>query len=224
MTKTFNTNKPKIDLSELFGRPQKQDERIFSKSAINIYEFYLTGDIESADEYIQWFDIIRHAGENDVLKFYINSYGGDVFTAIQFMKVLRETQATVFMAAEGACMSAATMIFLCGHSFQIADHSAFMIHTYSGGMIGKGHEMHSQAQYERAWSVDLIKQVYKGFLTDAELQKVIDGQDLWMDAGQVIKRLKARNSKDRQQEVASKKPQPKKDSKTSSSPIDTATN
>lgn len=206
MTTKITTNKSKLDLMDLFGKSQKQDDRFFSKPIINVHEFYLSGEIESPDEYIQWFDTIRHAGENDAIKFYINSYGGDVFTAIQFMRVLQETPATVIMSVEGACMSAATMIFLCAESFEISDHTAFMIHTYSGGMIGKGHEMHSQAQYERSWSINLIKEVYDGFLTEQEMQRVIDGADLWMDSKEVIKRLKARESTRNAKKPTSRKP------------------
>ena len=132
MTTKITTNKSKLDLTDLFGKPQKQDDRFFSKPVINAHEFYLSGEIESPDEYIHWFDTIRHAGENDVIKFYINSYGGDVFTAIQFMRVLQETPATVIMSVEGACMSAATMIFLCAESFEVSEHSMFMFHNYSG--------------------------------------------------------------------------------------------
>lgn len=211
------TSASKINLEDLFGKQHKQDERFFSKPIVNVHEFYLSGTIESSDEYIQWFDTIRHAGPNDAVKFYINSYGGDVFTAIQFMKALNETSAAVIMSVEGACMSAATMIFLSGESFEVADHSMFMIHTYSGGMFGKGHEMHTQAQHERAWSVNLIKEVYGGFLTEHEMQRVIDGADLWMDGKEVIERLKvkkaaveAEETEDEEVEIAKPKKAPRK--------------
>jgi ATP-dependent protease ClpP protease subunit len=188
-------NSKKIDLMELFGKGIKQDERQFQKQMVNIHEFYLSGEIESSEEYIQWFDTIRHAGENDVVKIYINSSGGDVFTAIQFMRVLQETAASIVVSIEGICASAATMIMLCGDSFEISDHSVFMFHTYSGGMIGKGHEIHSQAQYEREWSINLIKKVYDGFLSEHEMHRVIDGADLWMNGEEVVKRLEARQKK-----------------------------
>ena len=70
MTTKITTNKSKLDLMDLFGKSQKQDDRFFSKPVINVHEFYLSGEIESPDEYIQWFDTIRHAGENDAIKFY----------------------------------------------------------------------------------------------------------------------------------------------------------
>lgn len=185
----------KIDFMDLFGKQNKQDERFFSKPIVNVHEFYLSGTIESSDEYIQWFDTIRHAGQNDAIKFYINSYGGDVFTAIQFMRVLNETNASVIMSVEGACMSAATMIFLCGENFEVSEHSMFMFHNYSGGTMGKGGEMLDQLQHERMWSENLLRDVYGDFLTEKEIVSILDNKDIWMDGGEVIKRLKKKKAK-----------------------------
>jgi ATP-dependent protease ClpP protease subunit len=185
----------KIDLSELFGKSVKQDERIFNKQIINVNEFYLSGEIESSEEYIQWFDTIRHSSETDVIKIYINSPGGDVFTAIQFMRALKETSANVVISVEGLCASAATMIMLCGESFEISEHSMFMIHNYSGGTFGKGGEMLDQLHHERKWSEKLLYDIYKDFLTEDEIVSVLNNKDIWMDGEEVIKRLKSRQEK-----------------------------
>jgi hypothetical protein len=99
------------------------------------------------------------------------------------------------MSIEGICASAATMIMLCGNSFEISDHSMFMIHNYSGGTFGKGGEMLDQLQHERKWSEKLLREVYKDFLTDTEITSVLDNRDIWMDGDEVIKRLKARQEK-----------------------------
>ena len=187
-------NNKKLDLMELFGKGVKQDERIFNKQLINIYEFYLSGAIESSEEYIQWFDIIRHASDNDVIKFYINSPGGDVFTAIQFMRALKETSASVVMSVEGICASAATMIMLCGDSFEVSEHSMFMFHNYSGGTFGKGGEMLDQLKHERLWSERLLTETYADFLTEAEINSILDNRDIWMDGEEVIKRLKIKKA------------------------------
>ena len=74
------------------------------KPLSTLHEFYLTGEISTADDYVEWFDAMRHASETDVIKFYINSIGGDLFTAIQFLRVLHDTDATVVCSVEGACM------------------------------------------------------------------------------------------------------------------------
>lgn len=179
-----------LDLADLFKPQNKQSDRFSTKPVISIHEFYLLGNIESADEYIDWFDTMRHAGKNDVIKIYINSYGGDMFTAIQFLRVLNETEATIIVSVEGACMSAATMIFMCADNIEVSDHSMFMFHNYSGGTIGKGGEMLDQLQHERVWSEKLLRSVYEDFLTEAEIQAMLNNKDLWMDGIEVMKRLK----------------------------------
>lgn len=194
------TSAKQISLMDLFNPGIKQDERFSSKPAVNVHEFYLSGDIESSDEYISWFDIIRHASNTDIVKIYINSYGGDLFTAIQFMRVLNETEATVVISVEGACMSAATMIFMCGHSFEVSEHSMFMFHNYSGGVVGKGGEMLDQLQHERVWSEKLLRSVYDGFLTEDEIKSMLNNKDLWMDGNEVVKRLEAKKASMKKEE------------------------
>lgn len=179
---------------ELFNGGVKQDERFFSKQLVNVHEFYLCGEIESPEEYIQWFDTIRHANETDVVKIYINSPGGDVFTTIQFMRALKESSAKVVMSVEGMCASAATMIFLCGDSFEVSEHSMFMFHNYSSGVFGKGGEMFDQLKHERAWSANLLKDSYKDFLTEAEIESILNNRDIWMSGDEVIERLKQKKS------------------------------
>jgi ATP-dependent protease ClpP protease subunit len=191
----------KIDLSELFGNPIKQDDRLYNRPIAQLHEFYLSGEIDSPENYIEWFQTIRHASENDIIKIYINSPGGDAFTAIQFIRAIQESGATIIMSVEGMCASAATMIFLQGDSFEVSEHSAWMVHNYSSGFAGKGHEIHSQAIFDKAWSEKMIREIYKDFLSEKEITKVLDGADLWMNGDEVIKRLKAKGRKMKKEET-----------------------
>ena len=161
----------------------------FTKSVAHIHEFYLTGEIGDAEEYIEWFDIIRNASAVDSIRIYINSPGGDLFTTLQFLRVMSDTEATVTTSVEGACMSAATMIFLHGHTQEVTPHSLFMFHDYSSGTFGKGGEQYDQIQFERGWSRKFLTEVYTGFLTDTEIESMMHNKDIWMDSEEVVKRL-----------------------------------
>ena len=174
--------------------------KIAPKIISRCYEFYISGYIKSPEEYIDWFDTIRHCTEDDTVKLYINSYGGDMFTGLQFMRVLAETDALVVCSVEGACMSAATMIFLCADRFEVTPHSMFMFHNYSGGAFGKGGEMYGQIQHERKWSEQLLNEIYEDFLTKAEIQSLLDNKDMWMDVDEVVLRMEERDklSKEKQ--------------------------
>jgi len=164
-------------------------KQFFTKNSGNVYEFYLSGEIEEATEYTEWFDIIRNARATDTVKIYINSGGGDLYTALQFLRVLSETEAHVITSVEGACMSAATMIFLHGDEFEVTPHSLFMFHNYSAGVFGKGGEMFDQLQFERAWSENFLREVYHDFLTTDEIKSMLDNKDIWMTSEQVLARI-----------------------------------
>lgn len=166
-----------------------------SRPMSNLHEFYLVGSIGKAEDYLEWFDTIRHASKNDLVKIYINSEGGNLFTAIQFMRVLTDCEAAVMVSIEGACMSAATMIMLCADAYEISPHSMFMFHNYSGGTIGKGGEMYDNIIHERKWSDALLHEIYEDFLTTEEIDKILDNKDLWMDSDEVLDRLEARVAK-----------------------------
>jgi ATP-dependent Clp protease protease subunit len=177
-----------------------------------LHTFYISGAIEDAKQYNEWFEVIRNANETDIIKLHINSPGGDLFTAIQFMRVLNESDAVIVASVEGACMSAATMIFLCANQFEISEHSMFMFHNYSGIAFGKGGEMYDNITHERKWSEKIMRSVYKDFLTEEEIKAILDNKDIWMEGEEVLKRLKNKQKvleEKRMRKPNGKKPDPK---------------
>ena len=195
-------------LDMLTGQDKKRTY-FHHRPVANVHEFYLSGEIKKAEEYIDWFDIIRNASSKDVVNIHINCYGGDLFTAIQMMRVLGECDGTVITSVEGACMSAATMIFLCADGFEVSNHSMFMFHNYSGGTIGKGGEMYDNIVHERKWSEKLLREIYVNFLTEEEISLILNNKDIWMDGEEVIKRLESKKEKVNEVEEESK-PKPRK--------------
>ena len=181
-----------IDLEEIIKIKQNSNKLFASKPMATFHEFYLTGRIEEADEYISVFDMIRHASEEDVIKIYVNSPGGDLFTALQFGRAMGDSDATIIVSVEGQCCSAATIIALAADMVELSNHCVWMCHNYSSGMIGKGHELYSQAEFERDWSIKLMKDIYDGFLSESEIQRMLNGADIWMGTDDVMERLNKR--------------------------------
>jgi len=165
-----------------------------------IYNIYLNGDIKQSEEYIDTFDVMRNAQQNDIIYIHINSVGGDVSSTIQFIRCMGDSKAHIICSVEGYCMSAATMIFLAADSYEISDHSVFMFHDYSGGTFGKGGEMYDQITHERRWTESLLQDVYKDFMTKEEIESLIKGKDMWMTAKEVSTRLKKINQLEEEKE------------------------
>ena len=183
-------------MSESNNQLQKnQLQNAYQRAVSNIYDLYLTGPIEDAKQYQDWNQMMRSATENDIIYIHINSGGGEIFTAIQLMRSMQETQACVVASVEGMCMSAATLLFLTADVCEISEHSHFMFHTYSSGNWGKGHEQLASVQADDKWAKHLFDTAYKGFLDPKEIEKIIDGKDFWMNPTEVNKRLLNRNKK-----------------------------
>ena len=191
-----------VNIAEILADAKSSGNSFTERNQGRILEYYLVGIIEEPTEYVDWFDEIRHASPNDIVKIYINSEGGDLFTSIQFLRIINECPATVIGSVEGACMSAATIIFLSCSAFEVSSHSNFMFHNYSGLVVGKGGEMKDQLAFEAKWSEDLMRSVYADFLTENEIASILDGKDIWMNGTQVVERLNKRQEIKNAQEAA----------------------
>jgi len=199
-------------MSESNGLNKNQLQNAYQRPVANIYDLYLTGAIGDAKDYQDWNQMMRAASEHDVVYLHINSNGGEIFTAIQLMRTMQETQATVVASVEGMCMSAATLLFLAADVCEVSEHSHFMFHTYSSGNWGKGSDQLANVMADDKWARHLFNTVYKGFLDPKELSAMIDGKDLWMNPAEVGKRLENRNT------LAKKSKGPKKTQKSLLSP------
>lgn len=186
--------------------PANSSNAFVDRTISRLHRFYLTGEIKQPSEYTNWFETIRNSGEQDVIIIHINSYGGDLFTAIQFMRVMSETKATIIASVEGACMSAATIIFLSARHWEISNHSMFMFHNYTSGTFGKGGEMYDSITHHQQWSQNLWKDVYSGFLTTDEIKFILDNKDIWMAGDEVTKRLEKKVASENKSQKPKKTP------------------
>lgn len=182
--KHINENAPETETA-----PASKKAIIYSSPMSQRYSLYLVGEITDAIDYVDWFHLLRSANENDLVEIHINSEGGDANTAVELINAMEDSPATVVATVEGACMSAATLIFLSANAVDVKEHSSFMFHNYSGGVFGKGKEMLDAISHEQKWSETLLRSIYKDFLTEGEITDILNNKDLWMDSKEVLSRL-----------------------------------
>ena len=180
---------------------------VFNRPTGQILDFYLNSSIGNPEDYAEWNQILRSSTEQDVVYLHINCYGGQALTAVQLMRAISESRATVVASVEGACMSAATFLFLMADVCEISDHSIFMFHNFSGGTIGKGNEMMAQVHHNDKWARGLMESIYKDFFTQEEIDSILEGKDYWLSPDEVTERLQKRN--DILEEVKTAKTTPK---------------
>jgi len=139
------------------------------------WRVYLTDLVSDPRNHIEGLDIIRQAGEDDVVEILITSPGGNIDLADMYVAAMADSRAKIITRAIGLCASAATTIFLSGDERVCDPGCYFMFHnvqfTNSGG--DAANVFGSAKFYER-----LFKEKYYGLmsevLTEDELSELFD--------------------------------------------------
>lgn len=155
---------------------------------VNYYEYYL-GDLTDRTDHLDLVKALRAANEEDSCKIYINSNGGLTSSAVQIRTAILESMAHVTTRAEGDCCSAGTMVLLSGHEIEIVPNTVFMVHEASFGYYGKQFENKSFVDYHHDLNRTMLEDIYKGFLTEEEMERVLRGEDLWIRESTYEERL-----------------------------------
>jgi len=156
---------------------------------VNSYKIRLNDDVDTPVNYTHELNIIEDLGENDSVTIVLNNNGGALDTAVEFCSAITGTDGYVHGHISGCAHSAASMIFLKCHSFSVSPYATMLVHAASGGFIGKMSENFAQADHFRDWLEFFYKDVYQDFLTDDEIDRVLDGKDFWLNAEQIEERL-----------------------------------
>lgn len=156
----------------------------------NVYSVYLNEEIGDPKNYRDVFNLLRESGEDDHIILYLNNYGGYVHTGIDIVNSIRASHGKVYTCMTGPCYSMAPLIVLAGDKVFVEQDVFMMFHDYSGASRGKGHEMTAQILHEKPHFDAMFERLAKGFLTKNEIKDINNGQDLYLDRDQILKRLK----------------------------------
>ena len=183
------TNNSDFDVFPLLPMSDMSNRLLRKEMTSTLYEYYLVDDIGEASDYIALCDVLRSASPNDEVLIRINSGGGSLATANMIVNAIRESQAHVHGFIESTCASAATLIYLACHSYSLSEDADMMIHTSSSLYGGKEHEQHSYVTFSRKKIHKMVRDRYAGFLTEKEIENVLNGQDYYFDSEEIAERL-----------------------------------
>jgi len=152
--------------------------------------FYISDGVEDPSNYVDMIHRIRTASQHDTIYIHLNTPGGRLDTGVQIINAMRASQARIVTVLEAEAHSLGTLIFLAGDEFIVQDNCLMMFHNFSSGTWGKGNEQHAQLEATLKWFEKLTTEIYVPFMTKAELDKILNGQDLWMDSEEIGRRLR----------------------------------
>lgn len=157
----------------------------------SLLQFYLNGPIIGSEYYTDMIQAIRMCAPNDKVFIYINSEGGEVDTGLQIINSINECNCEVITVLDSKAYSIAAVIFLAGHTRIVHAQGSLMIHNYSAGLYGKGHELSQQLIGYNLYILNLFKEHLYPFMTNEEIEHVVNGRDYWLSSSDVQERLDA---------------------------------
>jgi ATP-dependent protease ClpP protease subunit len=178
------------------------------------YHIYLFGAIECPTQFIGAIEVMRMASENDTIVINLQTCGGSIDATDTFIQAMRECEAPIVVRASGGVHSAGTMILLEADHFTLSENFSSLIHNGSTGSGGKFSDYKSETAFTAKWFERSLRDTYEGFLTEGEIEDVIKGVDMWLDADEWMRRAQARNEyakrKMEEAQQPSKKPRTKR--------------
>lgn len=158
----------------------------------NEYMIRLTRDITEPDHFYEEFQCLASAGEHDIIHMDIVSPGGSLDTCVMLRRAMARCQANIIGWIGPTCASAATAIALQCDGWEVDEMSAFMIHTGSFGVPrNTARNVESAAKHSKEQIESFIRLVYTGFLSEEEIDKVLDGKELYFVGEELASRLEA---------------------------------
>lgn len=151
--------------------------------------FYLSSEIVEADQYVDMIHKMQTASSGDVIFLHLNLNGGQLDTGVQIINAMQTSQAKVVTVLESLAHSLGTLIFLAGDEMVVHDHCMMMFHNFRSGLVGKGQELAAELDATIKWFTLLAKKFYIPFLSPEEFDRLLRGEDLWMQAPEIRKRL-----------------------------------
>lgn len=166
------------------------------------YNIYLNQEVVEAEKYSKLFSLLRSVGEYDVVNIYINSPGGNLFTGVQLISCMKQSAAHIRTILDGQAMSLAPLILFAGDEINISENSIIMFHHYSSWGGGKGNEQLSSATAMNDFYRNTLTKYGKPFLDDAEIESIMNGQDLYFGDDVIMDRIERINEEIEEEEEA----------------------
>ena len=175
--------------------------RTKSTSVSTRYTVMFDRDIEESNSFHEEFYVMEQAAESDIVDVCISSFGGSVATISKFQDVVKNSSAHFHGKLHGYGYSAGGALFLLCHTQEVSDLATFMAHSIQTGYSGGTQAIEAHSRMSSKHNEVLCRMLYKDFLTEEEIIRVIDGAEIWMEAEEIRDRLAIREAIRVQQEI-----------------------
>ena len=170
-----------------FNASDKIDVKLLENSV-----HFLTGEIDedNINECIKWLVYENLDAKPKILTLYINSTGGDLYSAFALIDIIRSSNHTVRTIAVGAAMSAAFLIFTSGDKGEryCGKNTSLMCHQFSDSTEGKYHDIKATMkdnELSNQRMVDVLKDA-TGLAPSVIKKKLLPASDVYLTPEEAV--------------------------------------
>lgn len=182
-----------IELDLVFREEKKETQSEWDKlvpiiAKNKIVTVFLNGEVYEPEAYNELCYTLENTNADQV-RLYINNAGGILNSALSIIASMDRCSCEIVGVLSGTVSSAATMIALKCDRLEVAPHTSWLTHYYSGGSQGKGNELEAKYEFDKIQIPRMFRDLHKGFFTDVEITKVIKGKDEWLGTDEILERF-----------------------------------
>lgn len=174
---------------------QGQDQSLFitkdkqHEDALH-YRLFIDTFCSSLSNLHQIHQLLLSAESVDRLEIRLNNNGGSVSEGLRLMHVMENQFADrTTVVIEADALSMAAIVFAHGDQRVIHPKSHLMFHNYFTFAIGKGGEIIDRVKMSEEERNRIYKPILeKGYLSEDEYERMLDGKDIWLTSDQMIDR------------------------------------
>jgi ATP-dependent protease ClpP protease subunit len=157
------------------------------------YIIEIDSEIETVSQFSTAIQCLNVAKEEDEIEIHLQCNGGNVDAGGAFIHAIRKCPANIHIIATGGNHSYATHILLEADTFELSENFNSLIHNGGSGAIGNINEYHAKSDFDKKFIRDGFFSCYEGFLSNDEIEGVLRGDNIWLDAEAWVQRHDARN-------------------------------
>lgn len=136
---------------------------------------------------------MENANEYDSFQLNLTTPGGALHAVLPLLGAMENTHAHVHVNACSDVASAGTFLLMRADSVSINDYVTIMCHNVSFGSGGPGHSVEKHVEHTLKSSKRLLRDMYRHFMTEDEVERMLTGTDFYMDKEEFVKRYENRS-------------------------------
>lgn len=177
------------------NKEPKENSSILQSNQVYFYDdvtrtsiFNLNRNLDVVSKSLQFVAINYNLPAVPAIDLYINSEGGEVFSAFSAVDRIKASKVPIHSYIEGIAASAATLLSVVAHKRYIRKNSFMLIHQLSSGFWGNFAEFKDEVQ-NLELMMNYIKKIYLAHtkFTKEELDNILN-RDIYLDAEQALEK------------------------------------